>query len=222
MTAEESADVGFAATPGTREIDVAPRAYYGVGRVLQEFGTLGSTAGVLVNAMHRDFDEGSPLADLQPRNAAAFAGNTLLRFGGGDYELRAAGGTSIVDGTAPAIERVQRSSAHYAQRPDRTYSPLDPTLHLARRLDGAGEHRPRQRPPLAVGRQHQDRLGELRDQRPGDPERRRRLVEQRQPPLPRDPARAACSATTVQARRATPTRRCAAWCRPATCAARSR
>ena len=74
--------------PARREIDVAPRAYYGVGRVLQEFGTLGSTAGVLVNAMHRDFDEGSPLADLQPRNAAAFAGNTLLRFGGGD--IRAA------------------------------------------------------------------------------------------------------------------------------------
>ena len=27
-----------------------------------------------------------------------------------------------------AVERVQRSSAHYAQRPDRDYSPLDPTL----------------------------------------------------------------------------------------------
>ena len=39
-----------------------------------------------------------------------------------------AGGGSVVNGTAAAIERVQRSSAHFAQRPDRTYSPLDPTL----------------------------------------------------------------------------------------------
>ncbi len=101
MTAEESADIGFAAAPGTREIDVAPRAYYGVGRVLQEFGTLGSTAGVLVNAMHRDFDEGSPLADLQPRNAAAFAGNTLLRFGGG-------GNTSCAPPAAPRSSTARR------------------------------------------------------------------------------------------------------------------
>ena len=53
-TAEEEAEVAFAQTPGTQESHVAPRAYYGVGRVLQEFGSLGSTAGVFASAVHRE------------------------------------------------------------------------------------------------------------------------------------------------------------------------
>ena len=128
VTAEESAEVATALVPGSTSVDVSPRAYYGVGRVLQEFGTLGSTAGVFASVVHRDVEDGTPLANLLPKNAAAFAGNTLLRFRGGEYELRVAGGSSLVSGSTAAIERVQRSSAHYAQRPDRTYSPLDPTL----------------------------------------------------------------------------------------------
>ena len=58
----------------------------------------------------------------------ASAGNTLLRFNGGKYEFRASGGGSFLNGTEKAVERWQRSSSHYAQRPDRDYSPLDPTL----------------------------------------------------------------------------------------------
>jgi hypothetical protein len=128
VTAEESAEVATGALLDRREITVAPRAYFALGRVLQEFGPQASTAGLLASVVHRDFADGDPLADLQPRNAVAFAGNTTLRFAGGQYEFRAAAGGSIVSGTAKAIERVQRSSAHFAQRPDRTYSPLDPTL----------------------------------------------------------------------------------------------
>ena len=128
VTAEESAEVASANVRGSDSVDVAPRAYYGVARVLQEFGTLGSTAGLFASAVHRAMDADSPLAALQAENALAFAGNTLLRFRGGEYEVRAAGGGSVVSGSAKAIERVQRSSAHFAQRPDRAYSPLDPTL----------------------------------------------------------------------------------------------
>jgi hypothetical protein len=128
VTAEESAEVASATSPGTQSVVVAPRAYFGVARVLQEFGTLGSTAGLFASAVHRPMDGASPLAALQPENAVAVAGNTLLRFRGGEYEVRVAGGGSMVNGSAAAIERVQRSSAHFAQRPDRTYSPLDPTL----------------------------------------------------------------------------------------------
>ena len=109
-------------------LGVAPHAYHVVGRMLQEFGTSASTAGFLFSAVHRDFDEGSPLANLYTRNALGVAGNTLLRFKGGQYEFRASGGGSFLNGTEGAVERVQRSSAHYAQRPDRDYSPLDPTL----------------------------------------------------------------------------------------------
>jgi len=127
-TAEESADIADAGLDEERSVRVAPRAYYAVGRVLQEFGTNASTAGLFASLVHRDFQESDPLADLYSRNAAAFAGNTLLRFKGGQYEFRAAGGGSVVTGTEAAMTRVQRSSAHFAQRPDRDYAVLDPTL----------------------------------------------------------------------------------------------
>ena len=113
---------------GLSRVRVAPQTFHAVGRVLQEFGPLGSTAGFIVNAMHRELADGDPLANLLTENAFGVAGSSLLRFRGGEYELRASGGGSFVGGEAPSIERFQRSSSHYAQRPDRTYSPLDPTL----------------------------------------------------------------------------------------------
>ncbi len=58
----------------------------------------------------------------------AVGGNTLLRFKGGQYEFRASGGGSFLNGSEKSVERWQRSSSHYAQRPDRDYSRLDPTL----------------------------------------------------------------------------------------------
>ena len=128
VTDNEEARVATADIAGTRTIEVAPHAYHVVGRMLQEFGPSASTAGFLFSAVHRDFAEGSPLANLYTRNALGVAGNTLLRFNGGQYEFRASGGGSFLNGTEGAVERVQRSSAHYAQRPDRDYSPLDPTL----------------------------------------------------------------------------------------------
>ena len=128
VTDDEDARVATGATLEQRDIDVAPHAYHVVGRVLQEFGPLASTAGFIVNYVHRDFKDGSPLSDLYTRNALAAAGNTLLRFSGGKYEFRASGGGSFLNGSEKSVERWQRSSSHYAQRPDRTYSPLDPTL----------------------------------------------------------------------------------------------
>jgi len=128
VTDAEEAEVAGLGGLDRRAIKVSPHAYHMVGRMLQEFGPLASTAGFLVNYVHRDFEEGSPLASLYTRNALGVAGNTLLRFKGGQYELRASGGGSVINGTEQAMTRVQRSSAHYAQRPDRDYSPLDPTL----------------------------------------------------------------------------------------------
>jgi hypothetical protein len=125
-TDDEEAQVANAGIAGRRSIQVAPHAYHFVGRMLQEFGPSASTAGFIVNYMHRDFDAGSPLLDLYSRNALAVAGNTLLRFSGGQYEFRASGGGSFLNGSERAIERVQRSSSHYAQRPDRDYARLDP------------------------------------------------------------------------------------------------
>jgi len=127
VTDDEEAQIATAGIDDQRSIKVSPHAYHFVGRMLQEFGPSASTAGFIVNLMHRDFDEGSPLADLYTRNAVAVGGNTLLRFKGGQYEFRASGGGSFLNGEPRAVERWQRSSSHYAQRPDRDYSPLDPT-----------------------------------------------------------------------------------------------
>ena len=128
MTDDEDARVASGGTLERRDVDVAPHAIHVIGRVLQEFGPDASTAGFIVNYMHRDMEAGSPLADVYSRNALAAAGNTLLRFKGGTYELRASGGGSFLNGSEKAVERWQRSSSHYAQRPDREYSRLDPTL----------------------------------------------------------------------------------------------
>ncbi|HEX6164692.1 MAG TPA: DUF5916 domain-containing protein [Vicinamibacterales bacterium] len=127
VTDDEEAQVAGGGIADRRSIKVSPHAYHFVGRMLQEFGPSASTAGFIVNFMHRDFDDGSPLIDLYSRNAVAAAGNTLLRFKGGQYEFRASGGGSFLNGSEKAVERWQRSSSHYAQRPDRDYARLDPT-----------------------------------------------------------------------------------------------
>ena len=73
-----------------------------------------------MSLVHRHMSGDHPLASLLIRSAVGAAGNTLLRLRGGEF--RAAGGTSLINGEAAAIERVQRSSADYAQRPDRSGS----------------------------------------------------------------------------------------------------
>src|SRR5687767_13881747 len=127
VTDDEDARVASTGSLERRDVPVAPHAYHFVGRMLQEFGPNTSTAGFIVNYMHRDFEDDSPLANLYTRNALAVAGNTLLRFKGGQYEFRASGGGSFLNGSEQAVERRQRSSSHYAQRPDRDYARLDPT-----------------------------------------------------------------------------------------------
>ena len=93
----------------------------------QEFGRLGSTVGLLVNTVHRDVTDGDPLADLLTKNAMAVAGDTLIRMKGGEYQFRWSGGASFLSGSPKSVERFQRASSHYAQRPDKDYAQIDPT-----------------------------------------------------------------------------------------------
>ena len=123
-------DAGFASVahldPARVErVRVLPRTAYGLARVQQEFGA-GSTAALMATAVHRDLAEGDPLAAVLVRNAFGLAGDTILRFRDGEYELRAFAGLTMVNGDAPALARIQRSSVHYFQRPDRTYWLFDP------------------------------------------------------------------------------------------------
>ncbi len=208
VTAEESAEVASALRPGFAARSTSRRApTTGWDACCRSSARWAPPPACSRASCTATSTTATPLADLLAKNALALAGNTLLRFRGGEYELRVAGGGSLVSGTAAAIERVQRSSAHFAQRPDRTYSPLDPTLTSLGGWTAQVNFDRVERAALAVGRQHQDRLGELRDQRPGDPERRRRLVEQRQHPLPRDAAGRVFRATTSSGSTRTPTPR---------------
>ena len=54
------------------------------------------------------------------------SGDTIVRFKDGEYELNAFAGVTHVDGSAAAIDRVQRSSAHFMQRPDADYLQYNP------------------------------------------------------------------------------------------------
>jgi hypothetical protein len=125
VTAPESARTFSSVTAFGRE-RVAPTTTYGVGRVQQEFGAGGSTVGLMTTAVHRSLSPGEPLAALLTRNAFSLSSDSLLRLKDGEYDLSLYGGLGYVDGEAAAIDRLQRSSARYFQRPDATYVRYDP------------------------------------------------------------------------------------------------
>jgi hypothetical protein len=120
VTGAESAHT-FSIGPGVMaQTRVAPRTTYAVGRVEQEVGDQGSTVGFHIAGLHRDLQTTDPLASLFARSAIAGAADTFLRLADATYEGRVVVGFSHVSGEPSAIERVQRTSVHYFQRPDRT------------------------------------------------------------------------------------------------------
>jgi len=114
-------------TKSVTEVRVGPSVTYGVGRVQQEFGRLGSTVSAQVATLHRHLAAGDPLADLLSRNALTYGADTLIRFKGGEYEFTWAGLGTFVTGQPKALEAIQRTPEHYFQRPDMDYRSLDPT-----------------------------------------------------------------------------------------------
>lgn len=126
VTADESARTFTSGQPFGRT-RVAPQTTYGVARVQQEFGRSGSAFGLMATGVHRDLDVREPLAGLATRNAITVSGDSLVRLRGGDYEIESYAGVSHVTGAAPAIDRVQRHSARYLQRPDARYVVYDPS-----------------------------------------------------------------------------------------------
>ncbi len=127
VTDEESARISNSGFPDIESIRVAPRTSFGLARIQQEFGLSGSTVGAMVTAVHRDINSADPLASLLARSAFTGAGDSILRFKGGEYVLTSYAGVTHVKGEAAALARKQRSAVHYFQRPDKDYSPFDPT-----------------------------------------------------------------------------------------------
>ncbi|HEX6644992.1 MAG TPA: DUF5916 domain-containing protein [Gemmatimonadales bacterium] len=125
----------FSAGSGFGQVPIEPFTAYGIGRVQQEFGPNASTAGLSLTAVHRDLEPGSPLAALLPRTAVTGGGDVNLRTAGGAYQFGASFGFSHLAGDPEAILGVQLHPAHFMQRPDATEFTLDPTR---RSLDGWG------------------------------------------------------------------------------------
>jgi hypothetical protein len=134
VTGAEQASTFSLASGARTRVAVAPVTSFAVGRVQQEFGPNASTAAFMITDVHRDFRPGDPLASMLTRNAFAANGETLLRFRNGMYELAAQAGLTHIDGDAPAIARVQSSSAHFLQSPDKTYARFNP---LRTSMDGS-------------------------------------------------------------------------------------
>ncbi len=132
MTDEEFANVADYDTtqvaPVMSRVRVGPRAGYAVAKVAQDVWSPGSNIGFLVGGVLRELGHSDPLAQLSPRRALVAGTDGLLRIRGGEYQWDWAVVGSTVSGEPAAIARVQRSSSHYLQRPDRDSAyVIDPT-----------------------------------------------------------------------------------------------
>ena len=122
VTDEESART-YTGTQFGR-VRVAPRSVYGVARAQHDVGPQGSTIALMATTVRRQFDASDPLASILTRNAVTLSGDSVIRLGA--HEMQAYLGMSHVSGEPGALQRLQRSSARYFQRPDVDYVTFDP------------------------------------------------------------------------------------------------
>jgi hypothetical protein len=125
VTGEERARTATAGLES--DVVVAPRTMWGVGRVQQEFGREASTVGAGVLLVDRSLDAGDALSSLLTKRAVYGLADTHINFGNRTYEAEFSLGFSHVTGQPAAIERLQRSTVHLFQSPDRKAVDLDPT-----------------------------------------------------------------------------------------------
>jgi hypothetical protein len=118
---------GFDTATGlfTRSPVEAP-AGFGVLRLQQEVGDQQSTLGMVLTGVHRGLGDPGGLDQLLARDAVTGGVDWRARFQEGKYELTGWAGFSRVSGEAAGIDRLQRSSARYFQRPDADYLQYDP------------------------------------------------------------------------------------------------
>ncbi len=104
---------------------VEPPSEFGVMRLQQEFGAQQSNVGMSLTQVRRSLDDRGGLRQLLPSSAITGGGDWKLRYMQGMYEVTGWLGASHVEGDRAAIARLQRSSAHYFQRPDQTHISYD-------------------------------------------------------------------------------------------------
>lgn len=105
----------------TSEVRVEPRTEYAVVRLQQEIGAQASTVGGMFTAMRRELGGDTALSARLTGTAIAGGVDWRIRLQQGRYAISGFAGFSHVMGDSLAIGRIQRSSAHYFQRPDGDY-----------------------------------------------------------------------------------------------------
>ncbi|MEX2284703.1 MAG: DUF5916 domain-containing protein [Gemmatimonadota bacterium] len=106
-------------------VAVEPPSAFGVLRLQQDFGTQQSNVGLSATTVYRGLDQRGGLETLLPGNAVTAGVDWKLRYMEGMYEVTGWVGGSRVEGDPAAIARLQRSSAHYFQRPDQDHVKFD-------------------------------------------------------------------------------------------------
>jgi hypothetical protein len=125
LTGREFARLADADGRPRPSVPVEPRAGYGVLRLRRDLREGQSGFGFLATATGRDLADPA-FAGLR---SGALAGGIdfFHRFHRETFEIRGGFGLSRIGGDTAAINRAQRSSTRYLQRPDQSYFPYDST-----------------------------------------------------------------------------------------------
>ena len=103
---------------------IEPQTEYGVFRASQDFRNGESGIGTMVTLVNRQLDDAA--ATILRREALVGGIDGRHRFAQGRYSLAGSFATSVVRGSAAAIDRTQRNAVHLYNRPDAGL-PYDPT-----------------------------------------------------------------------------------------------
>jgi hypothetical protein len=103
---------------------IEPQTEYGVFRASQDFRNGESGIGTVVTLVNRELDDDA--AQFLRRQSITGGVDARHRFDNGRYRVTGSFATSLVRGTAAAIDRTQRNAVHYYNRPDAGL-PYDPT-----------------------------------------------------------------------------------------------
>ena len=127
VTGRERARSYDIAGDSTFRTEIEPPTAYNVVRLQQEFGRNGSTIGFMGTAVNRHLGDSDALKQALNEEAYTGAGDMILRFAGGKYQLSSYAALSHVAGDPRRIAVVQRSPQHYFQRPDADHVEFDST-----------------------------------------------------------------------------------------------
>jgi hypothetical protein len=117
----------FADETGTlNAAPVEPATNYAAWRVARDFRRGASVVGAMGTMVHRSLPASGEL-DFLASTAYVAGADGLHRFGGGQYQISGSFFGSRVAGSAAALDRVQRSPVHRANRPDAGHAGYDPT-----------------------------------------------------------------------------------------------